>query len=143
MNEVGMKSIGEGVSLNQLTQLYIKYKNAYHVVDFKYHLTASHNNHNYAPTRNCPSLFYMIENHHLYPIVNRQHQKSISHITDITHKKNFKPTIENHKNEPFIYVTAQMKSYLCSDITDQMDLTHLSWNHVKTTSSYDYANCCS
>ena len=61
MNEVGMKSIDEGVSLNQLIPLYIKYKIGYHAVDFKYHLTASHNDHNYTPTRNYPSLFYMIE----------------------------------------------------------------------------------
>ena len=94
MNEVGMKSIDEGVSLNQLIPVYIKYKIGYHVVDFKYHLTASHNDHDYAPTRNYPSLFYMIENNHLYPIVNKQHQKSISQIKDITHKKTFKPQKE-------------------------------------------------
>ena len=91
MTEVGMISIGEGVSLNQLIPIYIKYKIGYHVVDFKFHLTASHNDNNYTPTRNYPCLFYMIDNNHLYEIVNRQHQRAISHIKDITPKRTFKP----------------------------------------------------
>ena len=94
MNELNMKSIDEGVSLNQLIPLYIKYKIGYHVVDFKYHLTTSHNEHNYTPTRNYPSLFYMIENNHLYAIINKQHQQSISQIKDITRNKTFKPKTE-------------------------------------------------
>ena len=77
--------------LNQLIPLYIKYKFGYHDVDFKYHVTASHNTHNYTPTRNYQSLFYMIEGGHLYPIVNKTHQKSISQIKDINCKKVFKP----------------------------------------------------
>ena len=91
MQEIGMASVDEGVCLNQLIPLYIKYKIGYHVVDFKYHVTASHNSHNYTPTRNYPSLFYMIEGGHLYPIVNKTHQKSISQIKDICTKKKFKP----------------------------------------------------
>ena len=94
MNELNMKTIDEGVSLNQLIPLYIKYKIGYHVVDFKYHLTASHNEHNYKPTGNYPCLFYMIENNHLYPIVNKQHQNSISQIKDIARNKIFKPKSE-------------------------------------------------
>ena len=90
MTEVGMISIGEGVSLNQLIPIYIKYKIGYHVVDFKFHLIASHNDNNYTPTRNYPCLFYMIENNHLYAIVDKQRQKAISQIKDITHKRTFK-----------------------------------------------------
>ena len=93
MKELDMKSIDEGITLNQLIPLYIKYKIGYHVVDFKYHLTASHNTHNYTPTRNYPSLFYMIENNHLYPIVNKEHQRSLSQIKDKP-KKTFKPKFE-------------------------------------------------
>lgn len=94
MTELDMKSVDEGVTLIQLIPLYIKCKIGYHIVDFKYHLTASHNDRNYTPTRNYPGLFYTIENNHLYPIVNRQHQKSISQIKDIAHKKTFKPKEE-------------------------------------------------
>jgi len=91
IKEIGMASVDEGVCLNQLIPLYIKYKIGYHVVDFKYHVTASHKSHNYTPTRNYPSLFYMIEGNHLYPIVNKTHQKSIAQINDICAKKIFKP----------------------------------------------------
>ena len=93
MVEVGMTSIDEGVSLNQLIPIYIKYKIGYHTVDFKFHVTASHNDHNYTPTRNYPCLFYMIESNHLYLIVNKQQQKSISQVKYITHKKTFKPKV--------------------------------------------------
>ena len=82
MTELGMKSIDEGVTLSQLIPLYIKYKIGFHVVDFKYHLTASHNTHNYTPTKHYPGLFYMIANNHLYPIVNKTRQRSLSQIKD-------------------------------------------------------------
>ena len=108
MKELNMKSIDEGVNLNQLIPLYIKYKIGYHVVDFKYHLTASHNDHNYTPTRNIPSLFYMIENNHLYPITNKQHQNSIAQ-TKQGFKKVFKSKEKNHKKEQFIYSIIQKK----------------------------------
>ena len=36
----------------------------------------------------------MIENNHLYPITNKQHQNSISQIKHIAHKKLFKPKEE-------------------------------------------------
>ena len=101
MAELGMTSIDEGITLNQLIPLYMKYKIGYHVVDFKYHVTASHNEHNYTPTRNYPALFYMIDNNHLYPIVNRQHQKSIAQIKDIAHKKTFKPKEEKPQKRTF------------------------------------------
>ena len=144
MNEVGMKSIDEGVSLNQLIPLYIKYKIGYHVVDFKYHLTASHHDHNYTPTRNYPSLFYMIENNHLYPIVNRQHQKSISQIKDITHKKTFKPKIEKpqkravhifHHPDEILFMLGHKRP----DGTHIFDPEQCKKRRVRMY----YANCCS
>ena len=61
MREVGMASIDEGVSLNQLTPIYIKYRIGFHVVDFKYHMTASHDEHNYKPTQHYPHVFHMIQ----------------------------------------------------------------------------------
>ena len=75
-----MSSIDEGVSLNQLIPLYIKYRIRYHCVDFKYHKTASHNDHDYKPNTNYPVLFYMVEGQHLYPIRRSEQQTAISHI---------------------------------------------------------------
>ena len=104
MTELNMKSIDEGVSLNQLIPLYTKYKIGYHVVDFKCHITSSHNDHKYTPTRNYPSLFYMIDNHHLYPISNKQHQKSLSQIKDIANKTTFKAKDEKpHKRTVHVF----------------------------------------
>ena len=111
MTELEIKSIDEGVSLNQLIPLYIKYKIGYHVVDFKYHITASHNDHNYTPTRNIPSLFYMIENNHLYPITNKQHQNSISKIKDQTHKKIFKPKEEKPQKKNSSCVPSSKRNF--------------------------------
>jgi hypothetical protein len=75
--ETGMTSTDEGVSSNQLIPIYVKYRIWYHIVDFKYHKTASHNDHNYTPTTHYPRLFYMIENNHLYQIANA-HDKQIN-----------------------------------------------------------------
>ena len=92
--ETGMKSIDEGVSLNQMIPIYIKYRIGYHIVDFKYHKTASHNDHNYTPTKHYPVLFYMIENNHLYQITNEHDTKSISQIETGKQHKTFKPKEE-------------------------------------------------
>ena len=89
MAETGMASIGEGVSLNQLIPIYIKYRIGYHIVDFKYHKTASHTDHNYTPTEHYPSLFYMIENNHLCQITN-EHDKLIYNTLN---KKSCKPFV--------------------------------------------------
>ena len=78
MNEIGMSSIDEGVSLNQLILLYKTYRIRYHCVDFKYHKTASHNDHDYKPNTNYPVLFYMVEGQHLYPIRQTEQQHTIS-----------------------------------------------------------------
>ena len=99
MDEIGMKTIDEGVGLTQLTPLYEKYKIGYHVVDFKYHSTASHHDHNYKPQTHIPHLFYMINNNHLYPIAKSENKKSISQMTrkqqkTYTHKE-FKPDKRN------------------------------------------------
>ena len=105
MAELGMQTIGEGVTLNQLIPIYIKYKIGYHIVDFKYHLTSSHNEHNYTPTRNYPSLFYMTDNNHVYQIINKQHQKSIAQIKDVAQKKTFKPKEEKpQKRTNHVYI---------------------------------------
>ena len=58
MKEIGMLSIDEGVSLNQLIPLYNKYRIRYHCVDFKYHKTASHNDRDYKANEIYPVLFY-------------------------------------------------------------------------------------
>ena len=94
MEEVGIKPIGEGVTLNQLIPIYIKYKIGFHAVDFKYHLTTSHHDHGYKPTQHIPHLFYMIEGGHLYSITNKQHQRSLAQISDKP-QKTFKPKKEN------------------------------------------------
>jgi hypothetical protein len=78
MKEIGMLSIDEGVSLNQLIPLYNKYRIRYHCVDFKYHKTASHSDKDYKANENDPVLFYMIEGAHLYPIREAEQQKAIS-----------------------------------------------------------------
>ena len=79
MNEIGMSSIDEGVSLNQLILLYNKYRIKYHCVDFKYHKTASHHDHDYKPNTNYPAFCYMIEGQHLYPIRQAEQHKAIPH----------------------------------------------------------------
>ena len=91
MAETGMASISEGVTLNQMIPIYIKYRIGYHIVDFKYHKTASHNDHNYTPTKHYPCLFYMIENNHLYQITNKHDTKSISQLETGKPHKTFKP----------------------------------------------------
>jgi len=125
MTEIGMKSIDEGVCLNQLIPLYIKYKIGYHAVDFKYHLTASHNSHNYTPTRNYPSLHYMVEGGHLYPIVNKTHQKSISQIKDINIKKVFKPK-EQKPTKRTVNIFHRPDEFLemlkCEDVKSKNDM---------------------
>ena len=95
MNEIGMSSIDEGVSLNQLILLYKTYRIRYHCVDFTYHKTASHNDHDYKPNTNYPVLFYMVEGQHLYPIRQTEQQKTISQTKTeqkqiITKKRNNK-----------------------------------------------------
>jgi len=80
MAETGMASIGEGVTLNQMIPIYIKYRIGFHIVDFKYHKTTSHTDHSYTPTKHYPSLFYMIENNHLYQITNEHDKNSITKI---------------------------------------------------------------
>ena len=52
---VGMETMREGVTLNQLILIYLEYKIGFHVVDLKYHLTASHNDHGYKPTQHMPN----------------------------------------------------------------------------------------
>ena len=94
MNEIGMSSIDEGVSLNQLILLYKTYRIRYHCVDFKYHKTASHNDHDYKPNTNYPVLFYMVEVQHLYPIRQTEQQKTISQT-----KTEQKHIITNKKKE--------------------------------------------
>ena len=91
-----MSSIDEGVSLNQLLPLYIKYRIRYHCVNFKYHKTASHSDQGYKANENYPVLFYMIEGTHLYPIREAVQQRSISQKTieqgkTYHHKTNTKP----------------------------------------------------
>ena len=86
MSEIGMITIDEGVSLNQLIPLYIKYRIGFHVVDFKYHIASSYHEYNYQPNTNYLRLFYMIENNHLYPITNKEHQHSLSQLKDKPHK---------------------------------------------------------
>ena len=78
MNEIGMSSIDDGVTLNQLILLYKAYRIRYHCVDFKYHKTASHNDHDYKANSNYPVLFYMVEGQHLYPIRQKEQQHAIS-----------------------------------------------------------------
>ena len=56
-----------------------KNKIGFHVVNYKYHTTVSYHEYNYEPTRNYATLYYLIENNHLYEITNQQEQKSISH----------------------------------------------------------------
>ena len=87
MDEIGMKTIDDGVSLTQLIPLYEKYKIGYHVVNFKYHITASHHDHNYKPQTHIPHLFYMINNNHLYPITKSEDKNSISQITEIVSER--------------------------------------------------------
>ena len=86
MNEIGMSSIDEGVSLNQLIPLYIKYRIRYHCVDFKYHKTASHNDHDYKPNTNYPVLFYMVERSTLIP--NPKIRTTKSNITNKNRTEN-------------------------------------------------------
>jgi hypothetical protein len=80
MFEMGMTRIDEGVCLNQLIILYTKYRIGFHVVDFKYHHTRSHKDIGYEVNKNYKTLFYMIEGNHLYPIVDKQKQHSLSQI---------------------------------------------------------------
>ena len=80
MDETGMKSIDEGVSLNQLIEIYSKCQIGYHVVDFKYHTTSSHNDHNYKPNTKYVHLVYMTSNNHLYPTTNAKDRNSLSNI---------------------------------------------------------------
>ncbi len=86
-----MNSIDEGITLNQLIPLYQKYKIGFHVVNYKYHTTVSYHEYNYEPTRNCATLFDLIDINHLYEIINQQEQKSISHrqqLNTLKHKEN-------------------------------------------------------
>ncbi len=61
MKEMCMTNIDEGASLNQLIPLYKKYRIGYRIVDFKYHVSASHDEHDYKVNYHYPILFYMIE----------------------------------------------------------------------------------
>ena len=69
----------------------------------------------------------MIENNHLYPIVNWQHQKSISQIKEITHKKASKPKKEKPRKRA-VHIFHRPDEILCmlghkiSDETDVFDL---------------------
>jgi len=74
-----MNSEDEGISLNMLIPIYIKYRIPYHCVDFKYHITSSSNKHDYKPNCNYATVFYMIDNNHLHPIVDKQMQNSLAH----------------------------------------------------------------
>ena len=108
MKETGMKSIDEGVSLTQLIPLYITYHIRYHCVDFKYHKTASHADHNYKANENYPVLFYMIANNHLYPI--RETQQQNQYRTSTLDRNHFVSTkMHNHKNEQHIHLIIQMR----------------------------------
>ena len=127
MDETGMASISEGVTLNQMIPIYIKYRIGYHIVDFKYHKTASHNDHNYTPTKHYPSLFYMIENNHLYQITNKHDTKSISQLeTGKPHKtfkhKEVKPvkrTVHKfHRPIEILAMIGQARFDECSQIFD-------------------------
>jgi hypothetical protein len=80
MSEVGMKQIDEGVSLKQLIPLYKKYRIGFHIVDFKYHHTRSHHDYGYEINSKYLRLFYMIEGNHLYPIIDKRDQHSLSQI---------------------------------------------------------------
>ena len=97
MDEIGMSSIDEGVSLNQLLLLYKKYRIRYHCVDVKYHKTASHNDYDYKPNTNYPVLFYMIEGQHLYPIRRAEQQTAISQIK--TEQKTYHHTTKEKLQE--------------------------------------------
>ena len=102
------ETIGEGVTLNQLIPIYIKYKIGLHAVDFKYHVTASHHDHGYKPTQHIPHLFYMVEGGHLYSITDKQHQRSLAQISDKP-QKTFKPKKEILLNERLTCFIAQMR----------------------------------
>ncbi len=91
LKELNMDSIDEGITLNQLIPLYQKYKIGFHVVDYKYHTTLSDHDYKYEPTKNYATLYYLIENNHLYEIASQHEQTSISHrqqLNQFKHKEN-------------------------------------------------------
>ena len=96
MNELGMNSIDERITLKMLIPLYKKYRIPYHCVDFKYHVTASSNQHDYKPNCNYATLFYMIDNNNAHPIADKQMQNSLAHTQTksckMHHMKQHAPT---------------------------------------------------
>jgi hypothetical protein len=90
MKELGMERIDEGVCLNQLIPLYIKYRIGFHVLDFRYNTTCSHKEYDYKVNDNYSVLFYLIDGNHLYPIVDKTQQHMISQRIDKT-TRTFKP----------------------------------------------------
>ena len=79
MNEIGMNSEDEGVSLKQLIPLYKKYRISYHCLNYKYHVAASHYDHDYKTNTNYSALFYVINYNHLFPITGAAVHRSNKH----------------------------------------------------------------
>lgn len=80
MAELGMTDENEGCTLNQLIMFFDKHKITYYAVDFRF-FTVDHNKNKWpGKMNNLPTLYFMISSNHLYPIIDKHTQASISHI---------------------------------------------------------------
>ena len=97
-----MTHIDEGVSLKQLIPLYIKYRIPFYVLDFRYHMTRSHNDYNYTTNTNYVACFYLIDGGHLYPVTNKHDQMSISPSKKDTNRHFHKDKVQIIERDVYI-----------------------------------------
>jgi len=77
LNDLGMKCIDEGCSINQIADFCNKRKVIYYALDYKYKLFETNKDKGFTKINSLPKLVFMSANNHLYPIIDREERETI------------------------------------------------------------------
>ncbi len=75
LDSLGMKTIDEGCSIEQIAICCNRYKITYYVLDFKYKLFET--NCDKSNNRSLQTLVFMCANNHMYPVLNEGNRQTI------------------------------------------------------------------
>jgi len=129
VEELGMTSITDGCSTEQIKQFCEKHKITYYALNYKYKTFDTNNHMNY--NSNLPRLVFMCANNHLYPIRDEESRASIfktcSNIGGPMKKYRTQQLFENNK----LNISKTTKTFIYEDTMNFYAL----FNHVRSQCS--------
>ena len=83
LNDLGMKCIDEGCSINQIADFCNKRKIIYYALDYRYKLFETNKDMGFSKINMLPKLVFMSANNHLYPITDKEKRETIFKTSSI------------------------------------------------------------